>query len=938
MIQIRLLGTPSVQVNGEPILFHYKKVEGLLYYLCCAKCITRDDAVNLLWGSIDEKSGRRSLRDAIYWLRKTLGDDFLRITGYSKIELNPDVLDQVEIDLDGLDDENYLEKYTGDFLDNFYIKKCLEFEHWQERVRSELKAGYIRVLRNRMDNADDLNGYQLAHYAHELVEYDKYNEETYRFLMQVYARKGRHKAAVNLYRQLEKMLADDLGEQPSKETEIVFEYVQKLSKIQWRGEMAMDYQTEDHTQLLYKMLEIIDEFKHGAASSVLFCGDVGSGKTNLLQCIRQFIENEKNILVLEHNCFKSEMDISLLAWQDMLVQLKRSRSMRTRQSGKNPAYRNEGPEKQLREIMNEFRSAIQQGKIILFIDDIHWMDSSSRTLLSSILLQLEREHIMLLASVSSEFEGEITAFFAPLIERRMMTVKPMVPLSRHEEERIIRKALPNRYADRELVEGILAQSEGNPLFLMETIETVRSGNPIDQLTDRMSSVLSNIYHSLNPEEQEFLNALTLFDSCAGLDKIKICVVRDEMELYMIARKLLSKKLIYEVQQDNRIEYAFVRRSFCNYVYGILPAGEKVAKHYRIASYYEDLYRNGKQKECISKVIHHFKQCGNLQNTYKYQLLYLHDICTLYFETYPRFLGGLSIPTGDRSNDYYQKNIDQLVRTVNQMHGNDRETLELKLLLAFVQGRFELHHGHFLTGEEHMRQALDYARTLRETDSYAHILRVLIMYCAESFNLEMMHVYVDEFAALADGGDKDIHGYALFLKGFYYSQEKKYEEALKLLKNALEYEKIGHDADGYYAMDLANNYSFIGDCYFNMQQYEIALRQYRHAVNLSKRNCLLNCYPIYHTKVGRCLYFLGDIHAAEQELTRALELFRQTGERWWLDVTEAYVARVHLKKGDLPEARRHLARASELVKGDLHPDVLRLISNVSAEIEGALAAD
>ena len=160
----------------------------------------------------------------------------------------------------------------------------------------------------------------------------------------------------------------------------------------------------------------------------------------------------------------------------------------------------------------------------------------------------------------------------------------------------------------------------------------------------------------------------------------------------------------------------------------------------------------------------------------------------------------------------------------------------------------------------------------------------------------------------------------------------------MLKNALEYEKIGHDADGYYAMDLANNYSFIGDCYFNMQQYEIALRQYRHAVNLSKRNCLLNCYPIYHTKVGRCLYFLGDIHAAEQELTRALELFRQTGERWWLDVTEAYVARVHLKKGDLPEARRHLARASELVKGDLHPDVLRLISNVSAEIEGALAAD
>ena len=69
-VTVTLMNTPSVVVDGEKKVFPYRKVEGLFYYICVRKRITRDEAIGIFWVDCDETSARKNLRDALYHIKK----------------------------------------------------------------------------------------------------------------------------------------------------------------------------------------------------------------------------------------------------------------------------------------------------------------------------------------------------------------------------------------------------------------------------------------------------------------------------------------------------------------------------------------------------------------------------------------------------------------------------------------------------------------------------------------------------------------------------------------------------------------------------------------------------------------------------------------------------------------------------------------------------
>lgn len=73
--EVTLLGIPGVCKDQEPVRFPYRKAEGIFYYLCVEKHTNRDELVSLFWGSGDEASGRKNLRQALFQLRKLLGEE-----------------------------------------------------------------------------------------------------------------------------------------------------------------------------------------------------------------------------------------------------------------------------------------------------------------------------------------------------------------------------------------------------------------------------------------------------------------------------------------------------------------------------------------------------------------------------------------------------------------------------------------------------------------------------------------------------------------------------------------------------------------------------------------------------------------------------------------------------------------------------------------------
>ena len=207
-MRIRLLQSPTVEWKGEEIIFPYKKASGLFYYLCVKKTATREEIINLLWADGEEAAGRKSLREALYQIKKKVGEDFLVLSGQSQIRVNPEFPVWVDVD----DEAGIMENYRGDFLQNFYIKNCYEFEEWAEETRTRYLNQYLDEVRRCLDlAAASRDRERMERYTTILTKKDPYNESIYQHVMDAFAVIGDYNMAIKLYYDLRKRLKDELN-------------------------------------------------------------------------------------------------------------------------------------------------------------------------------------------------------------------------------------------------------------------------------------------------------------------------------------------------------------------------------------------------------------------------------------------------------------------------------------------------------------------------------------------------------------------------------------------------------------------------------------------------------------------------------------------------------------------------------------------------------
>lgn len=88
MLNVTMLQTPSVTLDGVPVSFPFKRADALLYYMLVRRSATRQELISLLWESCDEATGLKNLRNTLYTLKKTLGGDFLLSPQKSLVVVN----------------------------------------------------------------------------------------------------------------------------------------------------------------------------------------------------------------------------------------------------------------------------------------------------------------------------------------------------------------------------------------------------------------------------------------------------------------------------------------------------------------------------------------------------------------------------------------------------------------------------------------------------------------------------------------------------------------------------------------------------------------------------------------------------------------------------------------------------------------------------------
>lgn len=176
--------------------------------------LTRDKILGFLWPESEPEKARRILTQALYALRRDLGEEDLFL-GSNEVRLNPDLITSDRIDFQRAIEAGQLDRavacYSGPFLDGFYVPEAPEFERWVEIERAAFQNQYAGAL-EELAAAAAARGESRAAIVwwRKLAALDPHNGQVALGLMKALVASGDRSAALQHYRVFEALCRQDL--------------------------------------------------------------------------------------------------------------------------------------------------------------------------------------------------------------------------------------------------------------------------------------------------------------------------------------------------------------------------------------------------------------------------------------------------------------------------------------------------------------------------------------------------------------------------------------------------------------------------------------------------------------------------------------------------------------------------------------------------------
>jgi DNA-binding SARP family transcriptional activator len=235
--------------TGEPLRFPTRKVRALFAYLAVSagQSHRRDRLAGLLWGDRTQAQARANLRKALSRLRTSLPQEAQHcvVADPNRVALRPDAL---EIDV------ALFERYAADGTPETLERAALlcrgafladladcgdEFDGWLMPERRRLDETLREILQRLLDHYVVTGAIDRAiQIALRLLAHDPLQESVHRALIRLYMYQDRVGSAFDQYQRCRELLAEELGVEPSSETERLRAELLKLVPDGGDGGMA----------------------------------------------------------------------------------------------------------------------------------------------------------------------------------------------------------------------------------------------------------------------------------------------------------------------------------------------------------------------------------------------------------------------------------------------------------------------------------------------------------------------------------------------------------------------------------------------------------------------------------------------------------------------------------------------------------------------------
>ena len=653
-LNLQLLGGFRARLEpGGGLRLPTRKAEALLAYLALplGQRHPRDKLASLLWGDLPAAHARASLRQAIFRVRRAIGDPdgACLVLDADGVALEPST---VLVDVTNFEQavtaaapESLAQAaalYQGDLLAGLAVAEP-PFEEWllaeRERLRELVLEGLARLLTHQRDAG---RPEAALHTAVQLAAIDPLHEAVHRTLMRLYLQLGRRGAALRQYQHCVGVLRRELGVEPEPETKQLYQQVLRTrpstdastrpGSPAWAPDTrirsrlpAADTPLIGRANEMRLLSDRLADARAGRGSAVIIEGEAGIGKSRLLtELVAEAARAGAHVLL--GRCYESGQILPFGPWVEAL----RSGGM-LREDGPlrsvEPVWRVElarlfpevanpiGPVRRtdahrlFESIMRLLEAAASATPLVLLLEDVHWADDMSLRLLAFVGRHLAAQAILVGLTAREEELTEVPALrrtLDELQEEKQLTRLRLSPLAQADTLTLMQALVRPGRATQDLERlgaHVWAMSQGNPFVVVEAVLAVAGRDTPDALSlivpERVRGAIARRLEHLGALARELAAVGAVIGRAFTFTLLRQAAGASELEAAEAVEELVRRQ-VFQHMGDH---FDFVHERVREVVYGELLPPRRVLLHRRVAEAIEALHAESPETQSLAVGLH-----------------------------------------------------------------------------------------------------------------------------------------------------------------------------------------------------------------------------------------------------------------------------------------------------------------------------------------------
>lgn len=608
-LQINLLGPPEIRWEQQLININRRIPRTLLFYLASrGNFVGRGKLLNLFWEDSSPKVARPRLREALCRIRAdipepnilTIHNDLVGLdTSKSHVDQKQfmDIQDIIGNQPWNIPTNESLPVDTlssmiqaanlwrgSQFMEGADLPSSRLLDDWWQNTNfrlTHLRTRLFKRICNHFQACSQLD--DALKYAYEALESDNLNEDLHSKILSLLVEMGEYQEAREYYISVVKLLSDELDSQPSQQLVSIYRQIPRRSLSDFQS-LAPDWQIHSsvHTPFVGRQAEFIrlqDALENGGCCFIY--GESGLGKTRLVQEFCELFASDRRIYV--NHCRPSETNLPFqpfielfrnqistsewnrlpTIWLEILtILLPELSHLSPSQNPKTiPYITDQNRSNLLESIRQVFKIIAQKRKLVLFIDDVHWIDEASLATISYLIERppFSKNALIILAAQTDEINENLSNFH---LSSRTSSKMIFIDLERLNSKEIsgLGRYVMGYPLDQGLAEQLVYDTGGNPFIILETLRSIKDSEIQSGSASHESLPLVNSVYSLIQNRIERLSPLARetceFAAVLGAEfDPELISIASQHNISIVARaieELKQRNLVEAIQQESQV--------------------------------------------------------------------------------------------------------------------------------------------------------------------------------------------------------------------------------------------------------------------------------------------------------------------------------------------------------------------------------------------------